>query len=302
MHSGDEPSPQTPATTPLQPGVAHVGIRLPPFWSRSPFIWFQQVEAQFLLAGITSQITRYRHLLASLPPEIAMDVADIIANPPAQNPYDHLKSSILQRTTISERTRLQQLLHSEELGDRRPSQLLRAMQVLLADRAASLDDDLLRELFLSRLPSSVQMVLATATALPLAQLAQLADKVTEVASPSTPIAAVSESCRFPNPRCQPPVSAAPSTFAEELSSMRADINRLSDTVAALQFRDNRSRSPSRSGRFRRFRRSPRRYSHRSVSPADNQNPPPCWYHERFGQAAMRCTHPCGWSGNAPGNR
>ncbi|XP_064467981.1 uncharacterized protein LOC135378810 [Ornithodoros turicata] len=179
------------AIQPTPPAMGHIAVRLPPFWHRSPFIWFQQVEAQFLLPGITNQLTQYRHIVASLPPEIAIDVSDVISGPPGTTPYDRLKAAVLQRTTLSERKRLQQLLTAEELGDRTPSQLLRAMQNLLADRAATFDESLLRELFLQRLPATVQMVLSTAGGLPLAQLAEHADKVMEVALPGLSIAAVS---------------------------------------------------------------------------------------------------------------
>ncbi|XP_064462642.1 uncharacterized protein K02A2.6-like [Ornithodoros turicata] len=75
-----------------------------------------------------------------------------------------------------------QLLSQEELG--RPSQLLRRMRQLLGDNSASLDDTILRERFLQRLPQNVEMVLATAADMSLDQLATLADAVVEVASPT----------------------------------------------------------------------------------------------------------------------
>ncbi|CAN7951393.1 unnamed protein product [Ixodes pacificus] len=58
------------------------------------------------------------------------------------------------------------------------------MTQLLGERANNLDDAFLRELFLQRLPSNVQMVLATATTLDLTGLAALADAVMEVTTPS----------------------------------------------------------------------------------------------------------------------
>ena len=36
------------------PGVAHVAIKLPPFWGGDPTLWFKQIEAQFELARITN--------------------------------------------------------------------------------------------------------------------------------------------------------------------------------------------------------------------------------------------------------
>ena len=50
------------------------------------------------------------------------------------------------------------------------------MQQLLGDHAGITDSTFLRELFLQRLPSNVRMVLE--------ELAELADKITEVAAPT----------------------------------------------------------------------------------------------------------------------
>ncbi|XP_064485906.1 uncharacterized protein LOC135398431 [Ornithodoros turicata] len=157
--------------------------RFPPFWHRNPAIWFIQAETQFQLAGISQQLTMYRHIVAALPPEVAMEVADVLQAPPPRDQYSRLKTAILDGTTLTERKRLRQLLNTEELGDRRPSQLLRSMEALLGDHAPTFDAQLLRELFMQRLPSQVQMILAAASSLPLANLAEQADKIMEVVGP-----------------------------------------------------------------------------------------------------------------------
>ncbi|XP_064463067.1 uncharacterized protein LOC135373972 [Ornithodoros turicata] len=178
---------QPPATTAtgistpqvVQPSIPHVAVKIPPFWSANPAVWFSQVECQFHLAGITSQSTRYFHVAAALPPDVANEVTDILCAPLSTDPYDTLKTALIERTTASERKRLQQLLSAEDLGDRRPSQLLPHMQNLLGTRASTIDEPLLKEMFLQRLPPTVQMLLATATNLPIADLADDADKIME---------------------------------------------------------------------------------------------------------------------------
>uniref|UniRef100_A0A1X7V413 Integrase catalytic domain-containing protein n=1 Tax=Amphimedon queenslandica TaxID=400682 RepID=A0A1X7V413_AMPQE len=158
------PAPLFPAAT---VDISSVQLKLPPFWEADPPVWFAQVEAQFATRQITSQKTMFEHVIASLSPQYAMEVRDLILHPPTFAQYD------TQETV-------------EELGDRKPSQLLRRMQQLLGDKAASTDGSFLRELFLQRLPHNVRMVLAGSgdeIHEDLDKLATLADKILQVSTP-----------------------------------------------------------------------------------------------------------------------
>ena len=172
----------------VQPGagrIAAVYLKLPPYWPADPQICFAQVEAQFTTRRITAQKTKFDHIVASLAPEFATVVHNLILNPPRDNPYAMLKEQLIKRTAASEQRRLQQLFNAEEFGDIKPSQLLHHMQQLLGDKANNTDGAFMREHFLQRLPSNVRMVLAsTPDTGSLDNLAQLADKIMEVATPS----------------------------------------------------------------------------------------------------------------------
>ena len=272
----EQPENQQPDQPVPQPRVAAVSVKLPPFWPADPAVWFLQVEAQFSLKGIVQQRTRFDHVIAVLAPEVATEVRDLIINPPADNPYDLLKAALIKRTEASEQRRLQQLLTAEELGDRKPSQLLRRMQQLLGDSGPAPDSAFVRQLFLQRLPPSVRMVLASSSSnLSLQQLAEMADRILEVSQVPTV-----------TPVTDPNVS--------EMRQLTATLTRL---VAALdttlshscETSDGRrqSRSPSRSAS-----RSSSRQQSRSSSPSGL-----CWYHRRFGPNARKCRPPCTHSGN-----
>ena len=140
--------------------VATVATRLPPFWPANPRIWFVQVEAQFSRRGITASRTKYEEVVCALPTEYATEIQDLLVDPPTESPYEELKQQLIARIADSERQKLRQLLTAEELGDRKPSQLLRKTQALLGDKAKMIDSSLLRELFLQCLPANVQMILA----------------------------------------------------------------------------------------------------------------------------------------------
>ena len=162
--------------------------------------------------------------------------------------------------------KLQQLISGEELGDRKPTQLLRRMQQLLGDYLGPSTDNnaFLKELFLQRLPANVRMVLASADdTTDLAKLADMADKVIEVAAPS--------------------VSAIAHTSDDtEVEKLRAEVTRLAELVTSLTRHRDRSQSRGR-----------RTHSLAPTDPLPQPQDRLCWYHKKFGEAA-KCQEPCSW--------
>ena len=248
--------------------VGTITLKLPPFWPADLDIWFAQVEAQFTTRGITVEKTKFDYIIASLSPETATEVRDIILAPPTDLPYTTLKKELIKRTAGSNQCKLQKLLNEVELGDRKPSQLLRRMRQLWSDRP---DDAFLRELFLQRLPNNVRVVLAPlGIDVSLDKLADTADRIVEVATPS--IAAFHA----------PPTGT--SSQSAELASLRAEVTRLQDQMKSLSLQPRlprrRSLTPAR-------RRSPSPYQQRA-----SRDHTLCWYHQRFGDAATKCNQPC----------
>ena len=126
------------------------------------------------------------NVVGSLQPEVAQEVRDLLINPPAENPYTQLKSELVKCTSASEQQRLHQLLNAEQLGDRKPTQLLCRMQQLLGE--SQLESSIMMQLFLQRLSTNAQLILASSKdTLDTESLAKLADKILEVApTHSTP--------------------------------------------------------------------------------------------------------------------
>ena len=138
--------------------------------------------------------TKYDYIVASLSPKFVAEVRDLILKTPDTDPYIKLKEQLIKRTAALEQCRLQQLFNAEELGDRKPSQLLRHMQQLLGEKGNTTDRSFFRQLFLQWLPSNVCMVLASTTeTTSIDKLANLPDKITEFAIATSSISAVSQS-------------------------------------------------------------------------------------------------------------
>ncbi|XP_046399331.1 uncharacterized protein LOC124165850 [Ischnura elegans] len=254
------PPNQVPPTG--EASVNRVAMRVPPFWPERPALWFSQLEVQFSLAGITSELTKFSHVVAQLDNRHAVEVEDIIVNPPSESPYKRITEELISRLSTSQETRIRQLLEHEELGDRKPSQFLRHIRSLAGN---SVPDDFVRTLWVNRLPSSAQAILATQDSTDLAGLAKLADKVCEVTS-------------------QPQVASAEAY--SEMAELRKQMAELTRQVAALSTQRYRARSRSKS-----------RPRHRS--PSGNRDPRFCYYHGKFGAAAHKCRPPCAYVAENP---
>ena len=232
------------------------------------------------MRNITSQSTQFAYVILSLPPEIAQEIHDLLLSPPSDHPYDTLKSELIRRTSASEQKCLHQLLISEELGDRKPSQLLCKMRQLLGDKV--LEDGILRQLFLQHLPTNGQLILASLTTTSsLDQRALIADNILEVA-PSQPTLATLAS---------PP---AASSFTQDLQDLHSHVNSLTShlttLVNALQIN---SHSPSHG-----CSPTPPLHAPCCFASTSHSNRPHCWYHMRFGPNARKCVPPCSFDSAA----
>ena len=108
-----------------------VALKLPVFWPDSCESWFINAESQFHLKNITSSITKFHHVVASLPQNEIDNVVDIIRNPPAADPYGVLRSRLLQTHSLTDYARCESIMSLPLSGDMLPSALLSRMRALL---------------------------------------------------------------------------------------------------------------------------------------------------------------------------
>lgn len=246
-------------------------IQIPQFNRSDPALWFAMCESTFALAkpqAITQSVTKYNYIVSILPPDIASVVRDVLMKPDEKDPYAKLKTELINRSGESSQQEIRHLLSGEELGSRKPSELLRNMK----RRAETLNvpNTLMKELFLQRLPIRVQSILAAFPDLDLDKMAEISDRILEINPSPTESFAVSRSDE----------QSAEDKLLREIEKLNKRIDNLYKQRGRSPFRGNRNRSLSRS-------KSPNR---------DNSI---CWYHWRFGSKCRsdKCVKPCSWQEN-----
>lgn len=239
--------------------VAAASIKLPPFWKNNPALWFCQVESQFEIAGIRSDKAKFNYIVGCVESNVLAQVSDLILTRPENNMYDTLKTRILSCFTESAETRFKKLISEISLDGKRPSHLLREMKELAG---TGINGDVLKSLWLQRLPVQVQTVLVISTE-DVDKLAVMADKILDVSS-------FNDVCSVSNN----------SNNNNDLNQLFNDLKIVRDEIAEL--------------RKSRYNSVDRRYRSRSRSKVRNYNGL-CFYHFRYKDKAHKCIQPCSFN-------
>lgn len=250
-----------------------VQSRLLPFWREIPRAWFIQFEA-VVDPLKTSDDQKFRYVLQQLQNIDLQHITDILYNPPATDKYNAVKNRLLTVYDKSDVKNFQKLITGLELGDQKPTQLLRKMREL---GSGMITDEGLKIEWLNHLPTQMRVVLSVNTESSLDTLAAMADKMAEYTEPTT-VAAVSTTT-------QDPVTSS------QLEVLSKQMEKLCLEVAELRGRSRERHRPHFTPFKSRSRSQSRRHSNKtSVKPGD-----PTWecrYHFRFGDKAKRCESPC----------
>lgn len=248
-----------PDTVNSEAEINRVSLKLPSFWERQVDLWFINIEAQFVLANITQDTTKYYAVVSALNSEVLSHVSDIVKAPPQQNLYKTLKDRLILEFADSEQKRVKDLLSHTVLGDDKPTYLLRKMRQLADDKVG---EEFLKTLWLQRLPKEMQAILS-ASGEPLDKVAQMADKISDL-----------------NPHQVSETRISPEK-SSEISELRAQIEALTKQVEHLSRSQDRRKTDNFSYRRRRRSRTPKRV-----------NEEICWYHAKFNEKAHKCVPPC----------
>ena len=140
--------------------TAATSLRLPTFSSLDAPTWFKRVEVQFRIHRIREP-RKTEYVLAALPEEVFSQIASLLDTDDDLD-YNTLKEFLLDRFTPSAASRAAKIraLSLQPLGEQKPSAAWTEIRAL-ATLAPPVD--MLREMWLSRLPSHIRAALPKAS-------------------------------------------------------------------------------------------------------------------------------------------
>ncbi|KAJ8704331.1 hypothetical protein PYW08_013055 [Mythimna loreyi] len=280
METGGARAAATAATTStVTPDCAVISVtsRIPEFWTKMPRLWFDQFES-VMAPQKQGDEAKYHLVISKLNMDVLQQVSDILRNPPSQDKYMALKDRLISVYEESAEQQFRKLVSEIELGNQKPSQLLRHMADL--GRNSEISGQALCNLWLAKLPTAVKAGLAVTQEKDLNKLANIADKIVDNLNANS-IAAV---CSEPTPSSSNQICA--------VGDLLTMINKLSLEVAAL--REQGHRRNNFRGRGKRYGRS-RSRSRGARSRMTPEDPNwLCKYHFRYRARATRCEKPCTW--------
>ena len=182
---------------------ARMPVRPPPFMETAVSGWFAIINAQFHLANISDSVTKFYHVLSSLPADV---VARVDLTVIAGQDFARLKEAIIE---MFEKTKpeLFEKLISKSVMTGRPSEFLGDLRDVASK--VGVGDDLVRHKFIQSLPPAMSTVLAAQRDLTLSQMGKLADELVPLVQKQSVTVAAHP---VENPRCDsrpPPRGTSP---------------------------------------------------------------------------------------------
>lgn len=255
------PVKQNPCAATLEVQAISTSSKIADFWKDKPRLWFAHFEAVTTPQKLGDE-SKFHLVLTKLAKEEIEQASDIVISLSDSGKYQKLKDRLISTYEESPHRKFQRLFTDTDLGDRKPSQLLRKIKEL---GEGQINDETAKMFWLKQLPTSLTSILSANKEKGIDDLAQMADNIYEVSS-FEQVAALS--------RVDDPVT-----------QLTAELAKVKIELAAIHNNNNR----------RQFYRSKPFSSSRSGSPFPfRRNSKLCFYHSRFGKRAFKCEAPCSW--------
>ncbi len=236
----------------LRAGSSAHKLRIPDFYAAKPRLWFSQLEAQFRLANVTDDESKFYNIVASLQAEVASRIDFVIENPPPFNKYCTIKEALLNAFEKSPFELCAQALSMLPLGDRQPSQLMSDLVDLIPRHHKLVVCPFVVALFAEKLPADIRLGLNLDNVESYERLAAQADA----------LMACRQKATVQNVNC-------------EQNADEEDVIEISNVSKKFKKKN--------------FGKNPKSVVNFNNSSNKNNL---CWYHEKYADKATKCVKPC----------
>ena len=151
--------------------VNHISVRLPEFAAEDAALWFILAENQFDLARVTSEKTKFGHVLSALPITVLRHISKAVLTSQA---YGDLKKAVLDRLELSKPQIFEEMLRNEKIF---ASHSDRMRYLIEAAEKVGMSDEIIRNQFVKGLSEDTRFVVAAMTSAPLDEMATVADNL-----------------------------------------------------------------------------------------------------------------------------
>ena len=236
-------------------------VHLPEFWEFNVTGYFQSIELIFNDNNITSEISKYSHLIQALSKttHILKGLTDIVRTTNNVAPYTGLKQALIERYTTTPSGCLQKILNDCHRGQTTVTAYLIQLRTLLGtqyDSNSPLQKDLIKHKLLESLDPHIRLYLNHYEDGPLDALAKHADKLLSLHNNSPS----SKSLRSDHNDNQTLINESVNSSLQNLQRQLADISKI------------QTQSPN-------------------TTKENTHNALPCYYHQRFDNRARKCQGP-----------
>lgn len=294
---------------------------IPCFMSADPAFWFTLIESVFESKQVNNVRDKINAILLALPNHLQLEAKPILSKfqrlaaddaAGKLQAYDELKLRIITLTSIPEEQRLQELLDNAQIGTRTPTQFLNHIRNLQGD-AGDRNNKFLRTIFVRELPTDVRNIIIAQKYDNLDDMAATADLIWK--KPNSQIFCMfgegnsaSKELHDESALIQH-IAKMKTSHDEETKEFRLAIAKLSKQLDDLQCEFSRTIGSLRSemdGMHNTLRshslsqRDSQRSSMATGKWTQQDSGTWCYFHQKFGGAAFRCSQPCSFS-NKQGN-
>ena len=155
--------------------VSHVSVKPPIFYKRSPQVWFKQMESQFALANVKKSETKYHHVLAALPEDIAINI-DLDGD----GQYETIKEAVLTSLKPNQHELIDQALRGVELGNKRPTQMVGEIRRRFSDIGLEVEEKIVKSQLLAAMPHTIRSALVGHEKASIDEFASIADSMLSI--------------------------------------------------------------------------------------------------------------------------